>query len=297
MPNNDPQWQCLEKRRIRQSFDAAAGRYDEVAVLQREVGKRIIERLDLIRLVPERILDVGAGTGVCSQALSKHYPQARIISLDLAPRMLEHARRRGGWLERLRTRQTFVCGDAEQLPIADHSVDLVFSNLTLQWCSDLEQTFREFRRVLKPGGLLMFSTFGPDTLKELRTSWRIADTSRAVHVHDFIDMHDVGDALLRAELAEPVMDMESFTLTYPDVYQLMRELKTLGAHNAAHARHHSLTGKRRVQNMAAAYEDLRRDGNLPATYEVVYGHAWGPAAARGDISIPLDRLQPGRQRP
>lgn len=291
--HDDAQLQCLEKRRIRQSFDAAAGRYDEVAVLQREIGKRIIERLELIRLEPERILDVGAGTGVCSQALGKRYKRAHVVSLDIAPRMLEHARRRDSWLQRLRSRQSFICGDAEQLPIAEHSVDLIFSNVTLQWCGDLEHTFREFRRILKPGGLLMFSTFGPDTLKELRASWRIADDSHTAHVHDFIDMHDVGDALLRAGLAEPVMDVETITLTYPNVYQLMRELKTLGAHNAAHARHNGLTGKHRVQDMATAYEDLRHNGTLPASYEVVYGHAWGPAAARGDIAIPLNQLQLG----
>jgi malonyl-CoA O-methyltransferase len=286
----------LEKQRIRRSFDAAAQRYDDVAVLQREVGNRIIERLDLIKLQPKTILDVGAGTGVFSESLDKRYKQARVISLDLAPRMLQQARQRKSWLARRLSTQALVCGDAEALPIADHSIDLIFSSLMLQWCSDLEHTFAEFRRVLRPGGLLMFATFGPDTLKELRNSWLAADEGSRVHVHDFIDMHDVGDALMRAGLADPVMDVEHFTLTYSDVYQLMRELKTLGAHNVATDRNHGLTGKTRLQRMAAAYEQFRQQGVLPATYEVVYGHAWGTERTATDATFPISQLQHSRPR-
>jgi len=176
--------------------------------------------------------------------------------------------------------ESYRCGDAEDLPLADNSVDLIFSSLTLQWCGELDRAFAEFKRVLKPEGLLMFSSFGPDTLKELRESWRLADMStdernEKMHVNDFIDMHDIGDALLRAGLSDPVMDVENFTLTYSDAYQLMRELKALGAHNVANARRHSLTGKTRLKNMVSEYENFRVDGLLPATYEVVYGHAWG----------------------
>ncbi len=294
----------LEKARVRQSFDAAAEHYDDVAVLQREIGERIFERLELVRLEPSSILDIGAGTGVCSQALSKHYKKSHVISLDLAPRMLQYARQRSGWLytqlNKWTAKNSYVCADAEQLPFADRSIELIFSNVTLQWCDDLEHTFAEFRRVLKPGGLLMFSTFGPDTLKELRQSWQVADAdaSAAVHVHDFIDMHDIGDAMLRANLADPVMDVENFTLTYPDVYQLMRELKTLGAHNVAGERRHTLTGKTRLKNMAAAYEKLRHCGSLPVTYEVVYGHAWAPVAGKNEVavSIPVNPMNPGVRR-
>lgn len=296
MPKQDANLTQLEKRRIRQSFDAAAPHYDEVAVLQREVGQRIIERLDLIKLQPKTILDVGAGTGVFSESLDRRYKQARVISLDLAPGMLQQARQRKGWLGRHLSSQAFVCGDAEALPIADHSIDLIFSSLMLQWCSDLEHTFAEFHRVLRPGGLLMFATFGPDTLKELRRSWQAADEGTRIHVHDFIDMHDVGDALLRAGLADPVMDVEHFTLTYSDAYQLMRELKTLGAHNVATERNHGLTGKERLQRMAAAYEQFRQDGVLPATYEVVYGHAWGAERPSADVSFPVSQLQASRPR-
>ena len=292
MTQDNKHLQHLDKSRIRASFDAAAEHYDDAAVLQREVGNRILERLELIRLAPQTILDVGAGTGVFSQALGKRYRKARVISLDLAPRMLLTAKQRHNWFERRFGRQGFVCGDAEQLPIADNSVDLIFSSLAIQWCGELEQTFAEFRRVLRPEGLLMFSTFGPDTLKELRASWQAADDQpQSVHVNDFVDMHDIGDALIRARLADPVMDVEHFTLTYKDAYQLMRELKTIGAHNVASERRHSLTGKSRLQKMLAAYEGFRHNGKLPATYEVVYGHAWAPLNKHNQFTLSLDSLQ------
>ena len=269
----------LEKRRLREAFDKAAQAYDEVAVLQREVGQRIMERLELVRLEPGVVLDVGAGTGVFSRALAKRYKKARVVALDLAPRMLAAARSRKGWF----SKQAFVCGDAESLPLADGSVDLIFSNFTLQWCMNLDQVFAEFRRVLRPGGLLMFSTLGPDTLRELRLAWAAVDN--APHVHQFSDMHEVGDALLHAGLADPVMDVEHFTLTYTDARQLMRELKAIGARNAAVDRAPGLTGKGSLSRMLAAYEQFRRDGQLPATYEVVYGHAWGPLAKRGEVTV------------
>ena len=299
---NQPQ-PTFDKRRVRASFDAAAEHYDDVAILQREIAQRILERLDLVKLQPDTILDIGAGTGIAAHALSKRYKKSRVIAFDLAPNMLKQARQRGSLLHKLMAKRGFICGDAEHLPFADNSVELIFSSSTLQWCSNLDHTFTELKRILKPGGLLMFSTFGPDTLKELRQSWQAADTNddENIHVHDFIDMHDIGDAMLRAGLADPVMDVENFTLTYPDAYQLMRELKTLGAHNVATDRRHSLTGKTRVKKMLAAYETLRSNGSLPATYEVVYGHAWAAELASNnstsrDINIPLDQLHTGARR-
>lgn len=284
----------LDKRRVRRSFDRAAASYDRVAVLQREVGARLLERLDYIRLQPAIVVDVGAGTGHLSKALAQRYKGAQIVALDLAPNMLRTARRHAGLLARLRRAQTFVCGDAERLPLAKGSADLVFSNVTLQWCNNLDAVFSEFRRVLKPGGLLLFSTFGPDTLKELRAAWAHADTAQ--HVSAFIDMHDVGDALQRAAFADPVMDVERLTLTYADVRQLMQELKSLGAGNAAAGRARGLTGKQRLRSMTDAYERERRAGVLPATFEVVYGLAWAPSGAvnlreDGVVKVAVDSLR------
>jgi malonyl-CoA O-methyltransferase len=201
------------------------------------------------------------------------------------------ARSKVGWLQSLFARQRFICADAESLPLADNSVDFIFSNLTLQWCGDLDTTFQEFKRILRPNGLLMFSTFGPDTLKELRASWCAAEGNEnpVSHVNPFLDMHDIGDALLRSGLADPVMDVENFTLTYKDAYQLMRELKAIGAHTVADGRRQGLTGKARLKAMLDAYEGFRRDDLLPATYEVVYGHAWC-GEERQEVHVPLSNL-------
>ncbi len=265
----------LDKARVRAAFDRAALRYDDAAVLQSEVRNRLLERLDLVKIQPQTILDVGAGTGHSSAALLQRYKKAEVIAVDVAHGMLLQARRRNSSWRPWQKVPTLVCGDAERLPFADACVDLIFSNLTLQWCNDLDHTFKEFRRVLKPGGLLMFTTFGPDTLKELRQSWRNVDGFN--HVNAFIDMHDIGDAMMRARLAIPVvMDMENFTLTYATVRHLMRDLKTIGAHNVTAGRARGLTGKGRMQAVHAEYEKYRRDDLLPATYEIVYGHAWAP---------------------
>lgn len=266
----------VDKKRVSTNFSAAAGSYDQVAVLQREVANRLADRLDLIKIAPDRILDAGSGTGYCSGLLAARYPKARVVALDIAYGMLLAAREKLSWWGRLRGQQRHICADIESLPLVDASVDMVFSSLAIQWCQDLDAALREFRRVLKPGGLVMFATLGPDTLRELRTSWSAADTR--THVNLFMDMHDVGDALMRAGFADPVMDAEHFTLTYPDVKLLMRDLKNLGSRNATLGRATGLTGKGRLAAMALAYERYRRDGHLPATYEVAYGHAWAPLA-------------------
>jgi len=261
-----------DKLKMRQAFEQAANSYDAAAIIQREVSQRLLERLNYINLEPVRILDAGAGTGISLAGLNQHYPAANIYALDIARPMLLEARKKQGWWQRLRRPVKLITGDAESLPLADASVDLLFSNLALQWCLDLEQTFKEFKRVLKPGGLLMFTTFGPDTLRELRSCWSQVDGY--THVNNFVDMHDIGDALIRSSFAEPVMDMELLTMTYNDVPSLMRDLKSIGAHNVTQGRSRKLTGKGRLQRVIEAYEHFRSDGVLPASYEVVYGHAW-----------------------
>lgn len=285
----------IDKALARASFNRAASSYDEVALLQTEVGQRMLERLELIKITPEWVIDVGAGTGKFTRDLAQRYRKSRIIALDFAFNMLSLARKRLTFKDRLLYHHAFLCGDAEKLPIADHVASMIFSNLALQWCTNLDVTFAEFRRVLTPGGLLMFSSFGPDTLKELRQSWKQVD--KHVHVNAFMDMHDIGDALIRTGFSSPVMDVEYFTLTYPDVLKIMRDLKALGAHNVTQGRTRGLTGKSQFQQLVAAYEKLRNSaGLLPVTYEVVYGHAWmsehSPQRTVGNaVQIPVSQIK------
>jgi malonyl-CoA O-methyltransferase len=272
--NADP---ALDKRAVKRSFERAAERYDAAAILQREVCGRMLERLEYIKLGPGAILDAGSGTGNAIPGLMARYPGTPIVALDLAVAMLERTRGRLKWWQSvpgLRPPLHAVAGDIERLPLADASVGLVWSNLALQWMNDLPATFREMHRVLAPGGLLMFSTFGPDTLKELRAAY--AGVDGRAHVNRFIDMHDIGDMLVHGGFADPVMDMEPFKLTYDDARALMRDLKAIGAHNASTARPSTLSGKSALRAVETNYERFRSDGKLPATFEVVYGHAWKP---------------------
>ena len=267
----------VDKRLARRAFERAAAGYDAAAFLQHEVGERLAERLDLLRdFRPRRILDAGCGTGALTERLACRYRGARVVALDIAPAMLARARRRGPWLRR----PACVCGDIEALPLASGRFDLVVSSLALQWCPDLERALAELARVLAPGGLLLLSTFGPDTLRELRAAWAEADGARHTHVNAFADLHEVGDALLRLGLADPVTDAEWITVRYGTVRALMRDLKAIGAHNVTEGRPRGLTGRGRLAAVERAYERLRdADGKLPATFEVVYGHAWAPRAA------------------
>ncbi len=271
-----------DKRDVRRSFNRAADTYDSAAVLHREVCGRIFERLDYIKLAPRRVLDLGCGTGFGSAQLLARYPEAQIVGLDIAPAMLLHAGERNiapGLMQRLMGkthRYRGLCADAEALPLMPDSMELVFSNLTLQWC-DPARFFNEARRVLAPGSLLMFSTFGPDTLKELREVFGALDEHP--HVNAFLDMHDIGDLLVNAGFGDPVIDMEIVTLTYVEVKTLMIELKSIGAHNVLPGRHAGLMGRNAWQRIVSGYEKHRRDGRLPATFEVVYGHAWKPLEA------------------
>jgi len=284
---------AIEKQELKRTFDVAAANYEKHAVLQRTVMNRLLERLALTNLQANSVLDLGSGTGEAARLLAKRYRKARIVELDLSTGMLRHSRQLG---PRFFSKQRFVCADAEMLPLADCVIDLVFSNMMLQWCNDLDAAFAESGRVLRPEGLFIFSTLGPDTLKELRLSWGKVDEK--VHVNAFLDMHDVGDALVRAGFDAPVLDVERITLTFDDCNKLMQELKHLGAHNLNMGRRRTLTGKTRIKGMLAAYEQFRQENRLPATYEVIYGHAWKThrplkkQSTEGNIvSIPVDSLR------
>ncbi|GAB4352996.1 MAG: malonyl-ACP O-methyltransferase BioC [Gammaproteobacteria bacterium] len=286
----------LDRRALRRSFNRAATTYDAAAVLQREVAERLLGRLEWLRLQPVDLLELGCGTGYCTRALEGRYRKARIWALDIAEAMLVQTRRGSGWFSRTRC----LCGDAQRLPVADRSIDLIFSNLTLQWCDDLAAAFAEFQRVLRPGGAVLFSTFGPDTLRELRAAWAAVDGRS--HVNRFLDMHDVGDAMLRAGLSDPVMDVDRLTQHYGTVRELMRDLKAIGAHNVTAGRPQGLTGRQRMRAVEAAYEAVREPQGLPASYEVVYGHAWAGDGTGGGCGLPstgeqtvsLDQLRRSR---
>ena len=262
-----------EKRAVRRAFERAAAHYDEAAVLHREVGRRLLEHLDPIRIDPGRIVDLGCGTGTLLDALGKRHPRADVVGVDIAHSMLIRARRRTPWWRRVLGAHAprLACGDAEALPLAAACAELVISNLAMQWCRP-EAFIAEAARALSVGGLFLFSTFGPDTLKELRAAFAAVDS--ADHVNTFVDMHDLGDALVHAGFADPVMEMDLITLEYSTVDAIARDLKAVGAHNALPARPRGLSGRQRWKRMAERYETHRRGGALPATYEVIYGHAW-----------------------
>ena len=266
----------IDKRALRHAFNRAARSYDTAAVLQREVCNRMLERLDYIKYKPTRVLDAGCGTGWGTRQLAQRYVSAHVVALDIAQGMLQAARDKSGWWRKLFAsgKSSYVCADVEALPLAANSMELVWSNLTVQWCNDLPATFIELQRVLKVEGLLMFSTFGPDTLKELRAAFDRVDGYN--HINRFADMHDIGDMLVAAGFAEPVMDMEYITLTYHDVKAVMQDLRNIGAHNVTAGRSQGMMGRKAWNTVLTNYETMRRDGKLPATFEVIYGHAWKP---------------------
>ncbi|MGY1426168.1 malonyl-ACP O-methyltransferase BioC [Lysobacter sp. A289] len=298
----------FDHRQVRRAFSRAAGDYDSAAALQREVASRLAESLDylddpaLALAPPKVVVDLGCGPGHMSATLQKRWPKARVLAIDAAPGMLAQvsAAGRTAGLPRLNpfaNKPVPVCADARALPLADRSVDVLFSNLCLQWVEDLPAVFAGIRRVLKPGGLMLVSTFGMDTLIELRQAF--ADADEAPHVSPFTAIGPFGDALIAAGFKDPVLDRDEFRLGHPDLASLMRELQALGATNALATRRRSLTGRARFARACRAYEALRgADGQLPATWEVIYAHAWGPppgAPIRVDgvdeVQVPLSTIQ------
>ena len=302
----------FDHRQVRRAFSRAAHGYDFAAALQREVDSRLMESLDYLddparaRPAPEVVVDLGCGPGHSSAALQKRWPKAQVLALDLAPGMLVEARRHAGSLgSRLNPfarKPVPLCADARALPLRDRSVDVLYSNLCLQWVEDLPAVFAGFRRVLKPDGLLLVSTFGPDTWWEMREAFAAADD--APHVSLFPAIGQVGDALIAAGFKDPVLDRDEFRLGHPDLPHLMRELRTIGATNAMATRRRSLTGRARFARAAQAYEAMRVDecsslqGALPATWEVIYAHAWGPPPGApirvggvDEVQVPLSSIR------
>lgn len=252
-------------RPVAHQFNRASSNYTRAAFLQKEVTQRLDERLDYIKITPQRIIDLGCGTGFGINELQKRYPQAELFGVDIAEKILHQAKSQMD--------HNYVCADAMVLPFADQSVDLIFSSLLLQWCNELLPTLKECYRVLRDGGLFLFTTLGPDTLQELRYSW--AQIDKLPHVNEFLDMHDVGDALMHAHFSDPVVDMEYITLTFKDLNSLLKNLKEIGAVYSGKDRRKTLTGKSKLIQLAKHYQQFANAENyLPATYEVIYGLAW-----------------------
>ena len=278
----------LDPRVVRRAFDRASATFDANAAVHTELRNRLLERLDVVRLQPKVVLDLGAGTGHGARALQDRYRSAYVAAADLSVGMLAQARRQQRFLKRFGR----VACDAHALGFKSASIDLAFSNLMLQWCTDPDRVFGELARVLTRGGLLMFTTLGPDTLRELRTAWGEASN---VHVHRFIDMHDLGDALMRAGFAEPVMDTERLTITYRDFASLLGELRGSGSTNVALGRGRGLGSRASQRAARERFEATRTNAVLPVTLEVVYGHAWAtgaPKRPRGeqDFAVPVTSI-------
>jgi malonyl-CoA O-methyltransferase len=280
----------FDPRQVRRAFSRASASYASAAKLQAEIETRLLESLDYYAegregdaQTPSLVVDLGCGPGRASRAIQQRWPKVQVLALDLAmPMLRQHdaeasafARALPGPLARLLARgPARVCADARALPLVDHSVDLLFSNLCLQWVEDLPAVFAGFRRVLKPGGMLVLSTFGPDTLYELRSAF--ADADAIPHVSPFASIAQFGDALIASGFRNPVLDRDDLVTRYDDLPGLMRELRAIGATNALHARRHTLTGKTRFANAASAYEVFRDGDRLPATWEIISALAWAP---------------------
>ena len=275
----------IRRERVRRAFNRVAPAFATNDFLYREMARRMDERLDMVRLTTKHILDAGCGLGADRLTLHQRYPEATWIGLDQSMPMLRHGQAAEeaalGFMRRLLTSRRRpmsrrLAARMDALPIGGKSVDLIWSNAALHWLDNLPETFKEFNRVLSVGGLLVFSTFGPDTLKELRQAILAASPAGqagSVRLHDFTDMHDLGDMLVHGGFSDPVMDMETLTLTYADPWQALRELQLAGSVSASETAVRGLTSRR---FWTKVFEHWPRDaqGRYPLTFELVQGHAW-----------------------
>jgi len=279
----------LDRKAIMTAFNKAAGSYDSASVLQREIADRLFDRLEWVRLDPKVIVDIGARTGYTSQILAQRFPHARIIATDWANHLLQQS-------ENIKGNITRICAQPDKLPLPSQCADLMIANLTWHWLDDRHRGLLEWRRLLKPEGLLIFTTCGPDTLYELRSSFAAVDDQP--HVHLFLDMHDIGDALMAAQFVDPVMQAEHLTLAYSSANGLFRDLRGTGVTNALSSRRRSLTGKHRWRGMLSEYQKFSTpEDGFPATVEVIYGLGWAGKSLgsysgdQGEIIVPIAHLK------
>jgi malonyl-CoA O-methyltransferase len=280
----------IDKKQMQRAFNHAAKNYDQQASLQQAVANNVLNRLEFLKINPENIVDLGAGTGYCLKRLRSFYPDANVVAVDIAENMLQCAQQHCSRDNKVH----YLCSDMRSIALQSHSVDLVMSNLAIHWEEDIACCFAEVERILAPGGVFLFSTLGVDTLKECRQSWQAVDNH--IHVHPFFDMHDVGDALMQTHFSAPVMDVEYITLMFQSVKQFAKQLKGLGVHNSHQQRMQGLTSRARWQQFEAHYEQCREADGLPATYEVIYGIAWKPTQPKRSHTLGEVRLDHIKRR-
>ncbi len=277
-------------REISKAFNRKASQYEKTAKVQKEIGSRLFERLDYLKLEPRYILDLGCGTGLFTQLLKKKYPKAQVVGLDIARAMLDISKQKHSW----RSKWQVVNGDMHTLPFPSGLFDLVFSSQTIHWSSNAPLLFNELNRIMNQGGCLMFSTLGPDSLKELKTAWSKVDGY--AHANDFMDMHDLGDIMLKASFVDPVVDMEYLSVHYPSVEALLKALKDQGVRNIHSNRNQGVTTPHQLKVLKQAYTTLQtEEGQIPLTYEVVYGHAWKGSTHKAqngsETVIPISQIK------
>ncbi|MFI4919213.1 MAG: malonyl-ACP O-methyltransferase BioC [Legionellales bacterium] len=277
------------KNEISKAFNKQAAEYDAAAKVQQEIGARLFERLQYLKIAPKRILDLGCGPGSFSRQLALMYPKAQIVGLDFAHAMLVQAKQKQSW----RCKWSLINADMNNMPFSNGMFDLVFANQVIHWSNPLGSVFRELNRVMNVNGCLMFTTLGPDTFKELKAAW--ASVDEHAHVNDFVDMHDVGDFLMAEQFLEPVIDMEVLSVHYETLPKLLRALKNQGVKNINPQRKQGLTGTSSWNKFVHNYETMRTEkGKYPLTYEVVYGHAWKGEQRKTDkgieTMIPVSKL-------
>lgn len=281
----------LNTRSVQRHFDRAATSFEAADFVHEVTRDGLFARLEPMRLDARQVLDLGCATGAALPRLEKRFRRARIVGVDISANMLQKAQAHRGWFSRL----SFVHSDARALPVADHSVDLVFANLLLPWIDDPAAIAREVCRVLRKDGLFVFSGLGPDSLRELRAAWATVDNY--AHVNEFPDMHNIGDALVQSGLRDPVLDVDRLQVSYSDSAALYRDLKAVGGRNALTAQRKSLTGKQAFARMQDELWRFAERNSLQLDLELVYGHCWGrgPASAATDVRIDAGAI-PVRRR-